>query len=295
MYSVYSFYEFSSLKDLPDLKKQLVSFHGGADILGTILIASEGINGTISGPKKAIDAFIESIRSLPGILLPTIKISEDASHAFKRFKVKIKNEIVTLGKGQMDVYKNTGTVVEPDQWNELIKQPDILLIDTRNEYECNIGQFKGSINPKTQSFREFPEVIEDHLKLDRDQRLAMYCTGGIRCEKASSYMLKLGFKEVYQLKGGILNYLKSTPPEASLWQGECFVFDERVSVNESLKKGTYDMCHACRSPISDQDKNSAHYIKGVSCPNCYDMTSQERKLRFAEREKQFELRKQRSM
>ena len=294
MYSVYSFYEFSNLENISQLKKEITDFQAGEDVLGTILISLEGINGTISGPQASLDHFIQSIRTLPNISIPTIKVSADGAHAFKRFKVKIKKEIVTLGKGQLEVHKNTGTLVEPEQWNALIKDPNVILIDIRNDYECKIGQFAGAINPNTRSFRDFPDVVEGDLKLDKNKKVAIYCTGGIRCEKASTYMLKMGFEEVYQLSGGILNYLENTSPEESLWQGECFVFDERVSVDASLSKGKYDMCHACRSPIDEEEKISEFYLKGVSCSYCYHLTSDDRKSRFAERQKQFELIKQRN-
>jgi UPF0176 protein len=221
------------------------------------------------------------------------KESFAAEHPFLRTKVKLKKEIVTMGVEDLDPNANRGTYLEAEEWNRVIADPETLVIDTRNDYEYEVGTFQGAVNPNTKAFREFPEYVKQHLDPAKHKKVAMFCTGGIRCEKSTAYLREQGFEEVYHLKGGILKYLEETPPEASLWRGECFVFDERVTVDQQLKPGGYDQCHACRRPISEDDKASPLYQKGVSCPRCYHESSAEQKARFAERQKQIELARQR--
>jgi len=294
MIKVLSFYEFTPLQDLKRIKLLIEEARGSGDIFGTVLIAEEGINATITGPEVEITAFIEKLRTIEGVSIPVVKEAETMDHAFKRFKVRIKKEIVTLGKGPLDVKNSTGKFVRPQDWEKLIQEENTVLIDTRNEYEFSIGSFRGAINPETNSFRDFPDWIEANKQKLEGKKIAMFCTGGIRCEKASSYMIKNGYKEVYQLEGGILKFLEEQESSSS-WEGECFVFDERVAVDEHLNKGRYQMCHACRSPITRSDIDSEDYVKGVSCPNCIHKTTPESKARFAERQKQLELNKARQV
>ncbi|MCB1672422.1 MAG: rhodanese-related sulfurtransferase, partial [Pseudomonadales bacterium] len=222
-----------------------------------------------------------------------VKESLAEENPFYRTKVKLKKEIVTMGVEDIDPNYIVGTYVEPRDWNRLIADPDVTLIDTRNHYEYQIGTFQGAINPATETFREFPGYVSENLDPSRQRKVAMFCTGGIRCEKSTAYLKQLGFDEVYHLKGGILKYLEEVPASESLWQGECFVFDNRVTVNHDLEKGQYDQCHACRMPIDETDKQSEHYQKGVSCPHCYDRHSRQQVKRFAERERQVQLARKR--
>ncbi len=249
----------------------------------------EGINGTIAGPEDGIRAVLAYLCKDPRFADLEHKESWASEMPFLRTKVRLKNEIVTMGAPEADPTKQVGTYVKPQDWNDLISDPDVVVIDTRNDYEVEIGTFKGAVDPKTTSFREFPQWVKDHPELGAKPRIAMFCTGGIRCEKASSYMLAHGFDEVFHLQGGILKYLENVPEDESLWEGECFVFDERVSVKHGLEEGSYDMCHACRFPITDEDKQSAKYEKGVSCPRCWDEKSEAQKKRYAARQKQMEL------
>ena len=266
-------------------------------VKGTLLLANEGINGTIAGSDTGIAAVLKAIRALPDCETLSVKFSRAEEMPFHRLKVRIKREIVTMGQPDIDPARSVGTYVPPREWNALVDDPDTILIDTRNDYEVAIGSFRGAIDPRTKSFREFPDWFEAHRaewEADgRHPKIAMFCTGGIRCEKASSYLLQEGFKEVLQLQGGIQKYLREITPEESFWQGECFVFDDRVSLQHGLIEGNFDMCHACRMPIDENDKASEHYIEGVSCPHCYNLHSEERKERFLERQKQIELAKQR--
>ncbi len=263
------------------------------DIRGTLLIANEGINGTISGIKKNILLFLEWLCNDKRLAELDYKLSYHDEQPFHRIKVKLKKEIVTMGVEGINPNQVVGTYVTPKDWNDIISDPDTLLIDTRNEYEYGIGTFKNAINPHTETFREFPEYVEKNLDPTKHKKVAMFCTGGIRCEKASAYMKEQGFEEVYHLKGGILKYLEEVETKETLWNGECFVFDDRVAVDHDLEQGKYDQCHACRYPITEQDKHSEHYIAGVSCPRCYATLSNEQKKRFEEREKQVQLAKQR--
>ena len=291
--TVCALYKFVTLDDFEQMQKPVRDKLNELDIRGTLLLANEGINGTISGSNKSIHAFIEWIRDDSRLKDLDYKLSFHDNQPFNRIKVKLKKEIVTMGIDGIDPNKVVGTYVSPNDWNEIISDPETILIDTRNEYEYGIGTFKNAINPHTETFREFPEYIEKHLDPSKNKKVAMFCTGGIRCEKASAYMKEQGFEEVYHLKGGILKYLEEVDTKDTLWDGECFVFDDRVAVNHDLDKGQYDQCHACRYPITDQDKESEHYIAGVSCPRCYSQLSDEQKKRFQEREKQVQLAKQR--
>ncbi|MCB1438827.1 MAG: rhodanese-related sulfurtransferase [Nitratireductor sp.] len=291
---VAALYKFVSLPDFEKLREPLLEFCREREIMGTLLLAKEGINGTIAGPEKGIREVLAWLRSDPRLAGLEHKESwAEGENPFYRMKVRLKREIVTMGVPEVDPNEVVGTYVEPEQWNELISQPDVVLIDTRNDYEVDIGTFKGAVDPRIVTFREFPEWVREQERLHNKPKIAMFCTGGIRCEKASAFMKMEGFDEVYHLKGGILKYLENIPEENSMWEGECFVFDNRVSVGHGLKPGPYDLCHACRHPISDEDKQSPLYHHGISCPHCHDKMSAEQKKRFAERQHQVELAKAR--
>ena len=267
-----------------------------AETVGTILLAPEGINGTISGTAQGVQAVLEFLSRDQRLVGLTPKYSTATGKTFKRMKIKIKKEIVSMGKAEVKPAKVTGEYISPEAWNDVIADPDTVVVDARNYYEHSVGTFTNSIQPNTKSFREFPEWVDQELKPmmnEKTKKIAMFCTGGIRCEKASSYLLKEGFEEVLQLQGGIQKYLQEVKPEESLWQGECFVFDDRVSLQHGLIEGDFDMCHACRMPIDEDDKANEYYTEGVSCPHCYNLHSEERKERFVERQKQIELAKQR--
>lgn len=286
---VCALYHFVRLDNYAELQQPLMELMRTQGVKGTLLLAQEGINGTIAGTSAGIDAVLTWLRADPRLQTLDCKFSYDHEIPFYRSKVKLKKEIVTMGVEGIDPNRKVGTHVEPQQWNELISQPDVLLIDTRNDYEVEIGTFKGAINPHTDSFREFPEYVKQHLDPQKHRKVAMFCTGGIRCEKSTAYLKEQGFDEVYHLKGGILNYLEKVPASDSLWQGECFVFDNRVAVNHSLAKGGYDQCHACRLPLTEADKQHAHYERGVSCPRCYGKRSAEELAHFRERQRQIDL------
>lgn len=293
-YLVAALYKFVSLPDFEALQNPLLSVCTSNEVYGTILLAHEGINGTIAGPEAGVRAVLDWIKS--DERLSDLEHKESYSkevNPFHRMKVRLKKEIVTMGVPTVDPNEVVGTYVEAGDWNALIDDPDVVLIDTRNDYEVSIGTFKGAVDPKTVTFREFPNWVRENQSLSKKPKVAMFCTGGIRCEKASSFMKQEGFEEVYHLKGGILKYLENVPEEESQWEGECFVFDNRVSVGHGLKPGPYDLCHACRHPISEEDKASDKYVHGVSCPRCYNTMSDEQRKRFEERQKQVELTKQR--
>ncbi len=290
---VAALYKFIKLPDYRELRNRLFDLCQKNDIRGTLLLAPEGINGTVAGTREAIDNlqdFLKNDGRFEGI---EYKESFVDYYPFYRLKVRIKKEIVTLGIPHLDVEKLTGTFVEPEAWNALISDPEVLVIDTRNTYETKIGTFKKAHDPETETFREFPEFVDHFLKQKKKQKIAMFCTGGIRCEKASSYLLEQGFEEVYQLKGGILKYLETVPSEESLWQGECFVFDNRVAVKEGVEEGIHDLCFGCRAPLSAEDKVSPEYEEGVTCPSCYAQHSDEKKRRLRERQKQILLARKR--
>ncbi len=294
---VCALYKFATLGDFESLKPPLQSKMEALEIRGTLLLAKEGINGTVAGTREAIDNLLEYLRQdeiFEG-RLHNIQWKESYNEAlpFNRTKVKLKKEIVTMGVDAIDPNQIVGTYVKPEAWNDLISDPDVLLVDTRNEYEVQIGTFKNAINPHTTSFREFPEYTQQNLDPAVHKKVAMFCTGGIRCEKSTAYLKEQGFEEVYHLEGGILKYLEEVPREESMWEGECFVFDNRVTVDHDLKRGQYDQCHACRMPITEQDKQSNAYQAGVSCPHCISDLTESQKSRFRERERQVQLAKQR--
>lgn len=288
---VCALYHFFRFPDYQDWQQPLLSLMQENGVKGSLLIASEGVNGTIAGPREGVDALLSYLRADERLADLDTKESYADEYPFLRTKVKLKKEIVTMGVEGIDPNKTVGTYLTGDAWNEVISDPDTVLIDARNDYEYDVGTFKGAINPDTRSFREFPDYLDQNLDAKKNTKVAMFCTGGIRCEKATAYLKEKGFDEVYHLKGGILKYLEDVPEENSLWQGECFVFDERVTVDHALQPGQYDQCHACRRPISDEDQQSKQYVPGVSCPYCYDETSELQKHRFAERQKQIELAK----
>lgn len=269
---VAALYKFVQLSDFAEIRQPLLAVCQAQEIKGTILLAAEGINGTIAGSRSAIDAVLAYLRSDPR--LADLEHQESTAEAppFDRMKVKLKKEIVTLGVSEVDPNAQVGTYVYPQDWNAVISDPEVMVIDTRNEYEVAIGSFKGAQNPNIDSFREFPDYIRHHLDPSQHKKVAMFCTGGIRCEKASSLLLAQGFQAVYHLKGGILKYLEEVPPEESLWEGECFVFDQRIAVRHGLELGSYDMCQACGWPISPSDKLSPGYQEGISCSHCVDST-----------------------
>ena len=261
------------------------------NIKGSLLLAREGINGTVAGTQPSIDRLLAWIRTDPRLQNIRCKFSYDEEMPFYRSRVKLKKEIVTMGIEGIDPNRSVGTHVKPSDWNALISDPEITLVDTRNTYESAIGSFKNATMANTESFRDFPQYVRDKLDPITHRKIAMFCTGGIRCEKSTAYLKQLGFDEVYHLQGGILKYLEEVPESESLWQGECFVFDNRVSVDHALEKGSYDQCHACRLPITETDKQSRKYQQGVSCPACYDRNTDSQRKRFAEREKQVRLAK----
>jgi UPF0176 protein len=286
---VCALYHFVALDDFAALRVPLLELMQQEKVRGTLLLAREGINGTIAGSRAGIDAVLAWLKSDPRLHGLDHKESYDAALPFYRSKVKLKKEIVTMGIEGIDPARKAGTHIEPENWNALISDPEVLLIDTRNEYEVAIGTFKGAVNPHTDSFREFPDYVRQHLDPARHRKVAMFCTGGIRCEKSTAFLKESGFDEVYHLKGGILKYLETVPEADSLWQGECFVFDNRVAVNHALVKGGYDQCHACRLPITAADKQSSLYEKGVSCPHCHDRHTAEQVRNLRERQRQVEL------
>lgn len=290
---VAALYKFVTLEDYHELREPLLDACRAAGVFGTLLLASEGINGTIAGSRAGIDRVMAYLRSDPRLADLEHKESVDETMPFYRMKVKLKKEIVTMGVTGIDPNNAVGTYVKPGDWNALVNDPEVLLIDTRNDYEFGIGSFRGALDPKTTTFREFPEYVRRNLDPGKQKKIAMFCTGGIRCEKASAFMLQEGFEEVYHLRGGILKYLEEVPPEESTWEGECFVFDNRVAVNHRLEKGRYDQCYGCRHPITEQDKQSPKYQKGVCCPRCFDLLTPDQMARFRERQKQIELAKAR--
>ena len=292
-YTVAALYHFTRLADYEALRAPLQDMCNLLEIKGTVLLAREGINGTVAGSAQSIDALMDYLKSDPRLAGLDYKLSKAADCPFYRMKVRLKKEIVTLGVEGIDPTETVGTYVDPKDWNALISDPDVVLIDTRNDYEVEIGTFKGAINPQTETFRDFPAWVEDNKDKLKKPKVAMFCTGGIRCEKASAFMLKNGYDEVYHLKGGILKYLETQPEAESLWDGSCFVFDQRVAVEHGLKESDYDQCYACRYPLTKAQMASPLYVKGVSCPRCHDSVSDEQRERFAERQKQIALAKAR--
>ncbi len=290
MIVVSALYQFKDWPDFAQQREPLIDLCSNLGIKGSLLIAAEGINGTVSGSTESIQALKKYLEDVLGFDSMEYKESWAPKHPFFRLKIKLKKEIVTLGKPQEANPNNqVGEYLTPKEWNELLKKPNVVLVDTRNDYEYAVGTFKGALNPQTTSFRQFPDYVENNLDPSKEDVVAMFCTGGIRCEKASSYMLHKGFKKVYHLKGGILKYLEEIPQEESLWEGECFVFDQRVAVSHGLELGHYDTCHGCRMPLSAEDKESEKYEAGVSCPHCYASLTPDQLNRFRERQKQVEL------
>ncbi len=290
---VCALYKFVSLPHYASLRQPLLDVMLEHDVRGTLLLAEEGINGTVSGLRAGIDAVLAWLDAQPGLENIVSKESFDSECPFYRTKVKLKKEIVTMGVEGVDPRKVVGTYVKPQDWNDLISDPDVVVVDTRNDYEIEIGTFKHAIDPNTKTFREFPQWAKENLDPSKHKKVAMFCTGGIRCEKSTAYMKEQGFDEVYHLEGGILKYLEEVPKEETLWEGECFVFDNRVAVDHDLNKGQYDQCHACRMPITEEEKQKPEYLEGVSCHHCHDAVTDEQRARFAERQKQIELAKAR--
>jgi UPF0176 protein len=291
---VAALYKFVRLPDYQAIAPRLKAHCDEFDIKGTLLLAEEGINGTVSGTRSAIDGLINFLKADERFSGLSYKESFYEDKPFYRMKVKLKKEIVTMGVNGIDPQKIVGTYVKPRDWNALISDPDVVVIDTRNSYEYEIGTFERAIDPKTETFREFPAYVAQNLDPAKHKKVAMFCTGGIRCEKSTAYLKEQGFDEVYHLEGGILKYLEEVPEEQSLWRGECFVFDNRVAVNHKLEKGIYDQCHGCRYPITEEDMRSEKYMPGVSCPRCYASLTEEQKVRFAERQRQIQLAKERN-
>ncbi len=286
---VCALYKFVTLEDYETLRDLLLKIMLDNEVRGTLLLAKEGINGTVAGSRAGIDNLLAWFQLDSRFADIAYKESFDEGAPFNRTKVKLKKEIVTMGVEGIDPKHIVGTYVKPKDWNALISDPDVLLVDTRNDYEVNIGTFKHAVNPQTETFREFPAYVDQHLDPAKHKKVAMFCTGGIRCEKSTAFLKQKGFDEVFHLEGGILKYLEEVPEEQSMWEGECFVFDNRVAVDHKLEKGQYDQCNACRFPITEEDKQSEHYIVGVSCHHCHDKSTQEQKARYAERERQIQL------
>lgn len=287
-WTVAAFYQFAPVADPAAVRDRLQQVCEGAGTMGTILVAPEGVNGTIAGSREGIDRVLGHLRTLPGCAGLEHKESIAAKAPFYRMKVRLKREIVTMGVPGVDPNRAVGTYVAPEDWNSLIAAPDVVVIDTRNNYEVAIGTFDGAIDPHTTSFRAFPDWFRAFQETNKAPRIAMFCTGGIRCEKATAFLKSEGVEDVFHLKGGILKYLETVPEEESLWRGQCFVFDERVSVGHGLTPGPYDLCRACRMPVSAQDKASPFYVKGVSCPYCHEGRSEDQKERYRERQRQVE-------
>lgn len=292
-YVVCALYHFVRLSDHGALKQPLLKLMRHHGIKGTLLLAGEGINGTVAGKRAAVDHLLAWLRNKEEFKGLVHKESTVDEQPFNRTKVKLKKEIVTMGVEDIDPNDIVGTYVKPKDWNALITDPDVLLVDTRNEYEVAIGTFKGALNPKTDTFREFPDYVKQNIDPKKHKKVAMFCTGGIRCEKSTAYLKQQGFDEVYHLEGGILKYLEEVPEEKTQWEGECFVFDNRVSVDHNLEQGSYDQCFGCRMPITELEKLHEHYQQGVSCHHCFNETDEEQKARFIERQHQIELANQR--
>ena len=292
---VAALYKFVEINDLLSLQDNLYNICEENNIMGTILIADEGINGTISGKYNEIKETISSLTSDDRFSNIEIKYSSTDKQPFHRMKVRLKKEIVTIGLPEINPNKKVGKYVKPEDWNKLISDPNVVVIDTRNKYETKIGSFQNALDPETSSFREFPDWVKKFKNSEdnTNKKIAMFCTGGIRCEKASSLMKEEGFKDVYHLQGGILKYLETVDKENSLWNGECFVFDQRVCLTDELEVGSYKMCFACRMPITEEEMLNEKYIEGISCINCYDKTTKEKKERFGSRQKQILLAKKR--
>ncbi|WP_371681876.1 rhodanese-related sulfurtransferase [Neorhizobium sp. T7_12] len=292
---VAALYHFARFDRYESFREPLQAFCDENGIKGTLLIAREGINGTVAGSDAAISGLLAYLRAQPEFARLEHKESRASKMPFLRMKVRPKKEIVTMGVEDIDPKRIVGTYVEPKDWNALISDPETIVIDTRNDYETAIGIFKGAVDPQTKTFREFPDWVKNNPGLHNKPKIAMYCTGGIRCEKATAFMKEQGFDEVFHLKGGILKYLEEVPAEESLWEGACFVFDERVSVEHGLKEGNHKLCHACRSPITAEEVTSPHYEEGVSCSTCYPTRTEEDRDRYRQRQLQIALARKRGV
>ena len=297
---VAAFYRFAALveADLPALRARLLAAGNAGEVKGTVLLASEGVNGTVSGPEAGVEALLELLQQADtGLASLEVKRHSTEVQAFHRLKVRIKREIVTIGRPEVDPTAAVGAYLDPQDWNALIASPDTLVIDTRNAYEVAVGTFAGALDPGTASFRDFPAWVERDLRplveARRPKALALFCTGGIRCEKATAHLIQVGFEGVHHLKGGILRYLEAVDPAESRWQGECFVFDQRVAVNQRLERGDHSLCHGCRMPLSPADRDLESYLEGVSCRHCADRRAPEDRERFSERQRQVDLARRR--
>ncbi|WP_370649319.1 oxygen-dependent tRNA uridine(34) hydroxylase TrhO [Neorhizobium galegae] len=292
---VAALYHFARFDRYESFREPLQAFCDENGIKGTLLIAREGINGTVAGSDAAISGLLAYLRAQPEFAGLEHKKSRASKMPFLRMKVRTKKEIVTMGVEDIDPKRIVGTYVEPKDWNALISDPETIVIDTRNDYETAIGIFKGAVDPQTKTFREFPDWVKNNPGLHNKPKIAMYCTGGIRCEKATAFMKEQGFDEVFHLKGGILKYLEEVPAEESLWEGACFVFDERVSVEHGLKEGNHKLCHACRNPITAEEVTSPYYEEGVSCSHCYPTRTEDDRDRYRQRQLQIALAKKRGV
>ncbi|GMN03743.1 rhodanese-related sulfurtransferase [Erythrobacter sp. MTPC3] len=292
---VAALYRFTRFDDPASLQASLQSACDAAGIKGTLLIAKEGINGTIAGTDNALNSVLETIRALPGCAETEVKFSHADAMPFNRMKVRLKREIVTMGQPDINPNASVGRYVAPEDWNDLISDPDTIVIDTRNDYEVAVGTFKGAVDPQTKSFRDFPAWFREHREelLEGKKKVAMFCTGGIRCEKSTSFLRSEGIEDVFHLKGGILKYLETVPEDDSKWEGECFVFDQRVAVKHGLELGSYGLCFACRMPLNEAEMASPDYEAGVSCPHCINDRDDEQRARYAERQRQQQLAKAR--
>ena len=291
---VATFYRFTTLDDYALMQGPIETCCRKNDVRGIILLAEEGINATIAGPRGGVIGVLSFLRKDSRLAGLTWKESNANKQPFRKLRVRLKKEIVTMGMPGIDPERLVGTYVSPEDWNDLISNPNVIVVDTRNDYEVEIGSFKNAINPDITSFGELPQWIDENIDIDAQPQIAMFCTGGIRCEKSTALLKEAGLNEVYHLEGGILKYLEQIPEDQSLWDGQCFVFDERVSVGHGLQVGEYELCRGCRTPIRDEDKSSPLYKEGVSCPRCHEHTTEEQKARFAERQKQIDLARHRS-
>lgn len=290
---VAAFYHFADLEDYESLRAPLLQSCEDLGLLGTILLAAEGINGTVAGPERGVQRLLERLRADPRLAGLKAKFSRAQEPPFYRMKVRLKKEIVSLGVPGVDPRKAVGEYISPAEWNALIQRDDVRLVDTRNDYEVHLGSFAGAEDPATRSFRDFPAWVSENLDPQRDEHVAMFCTGGIRCEKSTAYLKSLGFRNVYHLEGGILNYLEQVDVQDSLWQGDCFVFDNRVTVDHQLRQGDLEVCPACRMPVTEADRQSPQFELHVSCPKCFDRLTPERREGLLERARQIELAEQR--
>ena len=294
-FTVAALYRFARFDRYVEFQQPLLDMTGRLGIKGTLLLASEGINGTVAGSPSAVAELVKFLESIEEISGMEIKFSHALTAPFLRMKVRLKKEIVTMGVPDIDPLQVVGTYVAPKDWNALIADPDTVVIDTRNDYEFRVGKFARSVDPNTKAFTEFPEWLRAHKPDFAGKKVAMFCTGGIRCEKATAFAKEIGITDVYHLKGGILAYLEQVPPQESLWEGECFVFDERVTVGHGLALGDAILCRACREPLTPEDRESELYVEGLSCPHCHDVRTEKDRARYAERQKQVVLAQKRGL